>query len=113
MTTVSPHQSPLSDRCMCVCERVRRVPARTKDGDEGQDGWEEEEKVSFKVHLSTLLLLCSLCSESTGHDDDHRRLGLANVSITWGKTKETCPLLNIYKKLTFYMIKEPLIDIFE
>lgn len=40
------------------------------------------------------LLTCSvgvvvffLCSESTGHDHNHGGLGLANVSITWGKNK--------------------------
>ncbi len=44
------------------------------------------------IHLKfiTYLLSCcffSLCSESTGHNDDHRRLGLANVSVTWGKNR--------------------------
>lgn len=90
VTTVSPHQSPLSDRCMCVCERVCRVPARAEDGDEGQNGWMEGRMRGKKYHLKLItypFCCCSfLCSESTGHDDGLRRLGLANVSVTWGKT---------------------------
>lgn len=89
VTTVQPHQSHLSDRCTPVCVWLCQVPVLTEDGDEGQDGWSTTGKNNHLKFITYRLCccLCSLCSESSGHDDHHRRLGLANVSLTWGKNK--------------------------
>lgn len=93
VTTVPAHQSHLSDRCMCVCGVLCRVPVHTEDGYEGQDGWGRMTKnnhLKFTTYLLWCVVLFSLfCSESTGHDYNHRRLGLANISITWGKNDLT------------------------
>lgn len=57
VTTVPPHQSHLSDRCMCAtlssCQRVLRMVMKS-----GMDVWGWGGKQSFKVHHSPLLF-CS------------------------------------------------------
>lgn len=84
-SSVTPVRQVYARVCVWLCQ----VPVLTEDGDEGQDGWSMTGKNNHLKFITYCLCccLCSLCSESSGHDDHHRRLGLANVSLTWGKNK--------------------------
>lgn len=74
---------------MCVGVFMSSSVAHAEGGDKERAGRGGREKQSLEVYSPApfVLAVFSLCSESTGHDHDHGRLGLAHLSVAWGKNK--------------------------
>lgn len=81
--------TPVRQVHVCVGVFMSSSVVHAEGGDKELVGWGGWEKQSLEAYSPApfVLIVFSLCSESTGHDHDHRRLGLAHLSITWGKNK--------------------------